>query len=241
MERTNPDKTNLRTRFLELLSGQVGKGVYVWGGNGELLDREDDPIDWIRRHEADAQNAARAIALYRKRKEAGVTGIRAFDCSGLVYWALKTLDVRKTDVSSRGLYALCMPLREDEIEPGDLVFHHDGKRIVHVGVCDGSEQIECRGRDVGVVRNARKAGYWNRFGRLKALPVENDPAYVLVKGGSVRVRAGDGVQTPCIGIAHRGDRLPYRGTAASGWYCVGWNGRDAYITNRARYTEVRHG
>ena len=45
MEHTIPDKTNPRTRFLELLSDQVGRGIYVWSGNGELLDQADDPID----------------------------------------------------------------------------------------------------------------------------------------------------------------------------------------------------
>ena len=241
MEQTYPNQNELRSRFLNLLNEQVGRGVYVWGGNGELLTEMDDPIDWIRRHEPEAADANRAIALYRSRKAAGIKEIRAFDCSGLVCWALKTVGVQKTDVSSRGLYALCMPIPEEDQKPGDLVFHHDGKRIVPVGVCDGTAQIECRGRDVGVVRNARKAGYWNRFGRLKALPVENGCATVLVKGGSVRVRAGDGVQTPCIGIAHRSDRFAFLGTAPSGWYRIDYHGREAYITNRPRYTEVQHG
>lgn len=241
MEQTYPNQNELRSRFLDLLNGEVGKGVYVWGGNGELLDTMQDPVEWIRRHEPDASDANRAIALYRRRKAAGIKEIRAFDCSGLVYWALKTIGVRKSDVSSRGLYALCMPVAEKDLKPGDLVFHHDGKRIVHVGVCDGTAQIECKGRDVGVVRNVRKAGYWNRFGRLKALPEEDGRTVVLVKGGSVRVRSGDGVQSSCIGIAHRNDRLTYLGTAPSGWYRIDWNGREAYITNRPRYTEVRCG
>ncbi len=241
MEQTYPNQNKLRDRFLKLLNEQVGRGVYVWGGNGELLDAMDDPEGWIRRREANAMNASRAIALYQKRKAAGVKEIRAFDCSGLVYWALRSIGVQKTDVSSRGLYALCEPLTEDELKPGDLVFHHDGKQIVHVGVCAGTEQIECIGRERGVVRNARRAGYWNRFGRFKALPYDADRAYVLVKGGSVRVRKGDGVGSRCIGIAHKNDCLPLLGTAPSGWYRIEWNGTEAFITDRPRYTEVRHG
>ena len=240
MEQTYPNQNEPRSRFLALLREQVGRGVYVWGGNGELLDAMDDPNAWIRRHEANAADANRAIALYEARRRAGIKEIRAFDCSGLVFWALRTVGVLQKDVSSRGLYALCEPVVKEDLKPGDLVFHHDGKRIVHVGVCDGNAQIECRGRDEGVVRNARRAGYWNRFGRLR-MAEEDDRAFVLVKGGSVRVRAGDSVQTPCIGIAHRNDRLPYLGTAPSGWYRIDWNGREAYITNRPRYTEVRHG
>ncbi len=151
MEQTYPNQNKLRDRFLKLLNEQVGRGVYVWGGNGELLGAMDDPEGWIRRREANAMNASRAIALYQKRKAAGVKEIRAFDCSGLVYWALRSIGAQKTDVSSRGLYALCEPLTEDELKPGDLVFHHDGKQIVHVGVCTGTEQIECIGRERGVV------------------------------------------------------------------------------------------
>ena len=241
MEQTFPNQNELRNRFLALLREQVGRGVYVWGGNGELLDAMDDPERWIRRHESNAADANRAIALYRKRRQAGVERIRAFDCSGLIYWALRETGVQKTDVSSRGLYALCKPIGEDELKPGDLVFHHNGERITHVGVCDGREQIECKGRDEGVVKNARRHGYWNRFGRLSALPDTDAQLFVLVKGNSVRVRAGDGVRTPCIGIAHKNDRLPLLSTAPSGWYCIEWNGRTAFITNRSRYTEVRHG
>lgn len=224
--------------FLDLLYDQVDRGIYVWGGNGEDLTAMRDPIAWIERREEDPANEKRDIALYEKRKKDGVNPIQAFDCSGLVYWALHKLGLQKSDVSSRGLYALCKPIAEKELRPGDLVFHHDGKQIVHVGVCVGEEQIECRGRDVGVVKNKRRAGYWNRFGRWKAFDTEPSNAYVLVKGGSVRVRDKDGVYGRCIGIVHRGEEYPYLGTAPSGWYRILWRGIEVYITNKPQYTEV---
>ena len=34
----NSDKASLCAQFVETVKTQVGKGVYVWGGNGELLD-----------------------------------------------------------------------------------------------------------------------------------------------------------------------------------------------------------
>ena len=227
--------------FLQLLEGQVGNGIYVWGGNGELLDRMTDPRAWIERHEQSAADAKRAYVLFEKRRSQGVKDIRAFDCSGLVFWALKTIGAQKTDVSSRGLYALCTPLRPGEEKPGDLMFHHNGIRISHVGVCVGQEQIECRGRDVGVVRNKRKSGYWNRVGRFKAFERMGKTAYVYIRGGSVRVREGDSIRTPCVGIVHKGERYPLLSIAPSGWYRISYRGKSCCITNRARYTEVRYG
>lgn len=240
MEATIPKKTERIERVMDLLEGQTNRGIYVWGGNGELLDEMSDPNGWILRHETNALDANRAIALYRKRIAAGMQRIRAFDCSGLIYWALKTEGIVKSDVNSRGLYALCEPIAQKDVRRGDLVFHHDGTRIVHVGVCAGEQQIECKGRDDGVVRNKRKKGYWNRFGRLEALD-HRPEAFVYVKGGSVRVRKGPGTDTKCLGVAHRGETFPLLGVEQNGWYRIARDGREAFITGRARYTEVRHG
>ena len=241
MEETNDTKIlTVREQFLGLLREQVGRGVYVWGGNGEILDDPDHLIQWLTKHETSEENVRRIIRLYLKRTENGVTVIRAFDCSGLVYWALHSLDLLERDVTSRGLYALCRPIGQTELRPGDLVFHHDGNRIVHVGVCDGDAEIECRGRDVGVVRNKRKPGYWNRFGRFPAFET-GKTALVRVKGGSVRVRIGDSTKTKCIGIAHRGETFPLLGRGASGWYRIDRRGTEAYITNKPQYTEVCYG
>lgn len=231
-------------QFETLLRSQVNRGIYVWGGNGEDLCKMKDPEAWIRDKETSETNAERAIKLYRRRKAAGLKEIRAFDCSGLVYWALKTLGLIAHDESSRGLYKLCKPIEEKELKPGDLVFHDDGTQIVHVGVwVTGGYQIESMGRDVGVVKSKRKAGYWNRFGRYPKLQEDPQPKppkkTVYVKGGSVRVREGDNVSTKQLGTAHRGDTFPLLGTSeATGWYRIPYGAGEGYITNNARYTEV---
>lgn len=173
--------------FLDLLKGQVNKGIYVWGGDGELLSDMSDPIAWIERHETSTKDAQRAVNLYKKRVASGVKEIRAFDCSGLVYWALHTLGLQKSDLSSRGLYGLCDKIEKNDLRSGDLVFHHDGTKIVHVGVYVGNGQVvECKGRDYGVVLTKRTNKlYWNRFGRWKAfeepMPKPDPSAYIFTR------------------------------------------------------------
>ena len=229
--------------FEGLLKGQVNRGIYVWGGNGEDLFRMQDPEAWIRDKETSAENAERAIKLYRKRKASGVKEIRAFDCSGLVYWALKTLGLIEHDASSRGLYKLCTPIDEHELKPGDLVFHDDGKQIVHVGAwVTGGYQIESMGRDVGVVKSKRKAGYWTKFGRYPKLQEDPQPTEqtVYVKGENVRVREGDNAETKKLGTAHRGDTFQLLGVSeVTGWYRIPYGSGEGYITNKPQYTELR--
>lgn len=234
---------DLIKKFESLLNEQVGHGIYVWSGNGENLCEMRDPEAWIRSKETSEENAERAIKLYRKRKAAGVKVIRAFDCSGLIYWALKTLGLIKDDVSSRGLYRLCKPIDEAELQPGDLVFHEDGKQIVHVGAwVTGGYQIESMGRDVGVVKSKRKAGYWTKFGRYPKLQEDPQPTEqtVYVKGENVRVREGDNAETKKLGTAHRGDTFPLLGVSeATGWYRIPYGSGEGYITNKPQYTELR--
>lgn len=164
---------SLIAQFIELLRIQVNKGIYVWGGNGHLLTGMADPRGWIRKHETSTANANRAIALYDERVMDGVTEIRAFDCSGLIYWALNKLGLQTSDINSRGLYARCRTLSKADLKAGDLTFRHNGSKIFHVGVYTGDGNvIECIGRDDGVIEHgidAMGTGYWTHYGRLDIL------------------------------------------------------------------------
>lgn len=227
--------------FLEAARSQVNKGIYVWGGNGENLLCMGDPVAWIRKRETTKKNANRAIALFENRVADGTDPIRAFDCSGLVYWCQKEAGYGYDDHTANGWYGECNKVKE--LSEGDLVFHHNGIKCTHVGVyVGGNTVIEAKGRDVGVVATvySENAKYWNRQGRLKRMddPMTVDPTNVKVICNSVRVREGDHVGTKCIGIARRGDEFPLLGNGASGWYMIDFNGTTAYITNKAKYTKL---
>jgi hypothetical protein len=68
------------SEFVEILRGRVGRSIYVWGGDGELMSSKAAPEKWIRENETSSANAERAIALYRQLLSEGITDIRAFDC-----------------------------------------------------------------------------------------------------------------------------------------------------------------
>ncbi|MDO4565183.1 MAG: peptidoglycan-binding protein [Clostridia bacterium] len=178
------------TKFINLLTSQVGRGIYAWGGDGEILSDMSDPVAWIRKHETSSNNANRAIKLYNKRLDEGVEQIRAFDCSGLMYWCLKQLGIVGSDINSRGLYRICAPITKAELKAGDLAFRWSDKdddgfdvsEIFHVGAMTGSDTIiECQGRDVGVVES-KLSSRWNAFGRIMALQeAEADVDFVFTR------------------------------------------------------------
>ncbi len=171
---------NKREAFLAAARSQVGKGIYVWGAKGQNLLDMSDPEKWIKKKETTTENAKRAIVLFNKRKAEGVDPIRAFDCSGLVYWANKEADIGYGIINAAGFYRQCVDV--EKLMPGDLVFHHNGIKIVHVGIYIGDDTVcESQGRDVGVVETpyASRAKYWNRQGRLKKIADEY-PAVTLL-------------------------------------------------------------
>lgn len=225
--------------FLDLVCEQVNKGIYVWGGNGENLLCIDDPIAWIREHETSKANAERDIALFEKRFDDGVDPIRAFDCSGLVYWSQKEAGYGYKDHTANGWYGECKPVTE--LTEGDLVFHHNGLRCTHVGVyVGGNTVIEAKGRDVGVVATvySTNAKYWNRQGRLKNMedPSPAEPTQVKMTG-SLCVREEGRKDSKRIGYAHKGETYPLRGYADTGWYRIEYKpGMYGYISNKTKYT-----
>lgn len=170
------------TDYISLLWSQVGKGIYVYGGNGEDLTAmtEKQRDAYMDRREVKTlnsktkavkytkeQNIARCKALFEKRVKAGVNPVLAFDCSGLQYWAGKQVGVIPKDISANGIYAKCEKIKKSEVKKGDYCFTHNGTKATHVGMYVGDDVIiECQGRDVGVVTNKlSKTTTFNAFGR----------------------------------------------------------------------------
>lgn len=232
--------------FIKLLDAQVDTGIYVWGGDGEDLCQMVDPLKWISGKETSVANYKRSVNLFEKRLAAGKNPIRAFDCSGLIYWSLKTLGILSKDVSSRGLYKKCRKIDKSELQRGDLVFVSDelGK-IVHVGAYVGDGYvIDARGRDVGVVLTKLASRNFNRFGRLPDAFIDHpeipEGYHVLqVVGDRVHVRVGDNKYTKKLFTANRGDMFPIVGQGASGWWEIEYEpGMTGYISNNTKYTRA---
>ena len=233
--------------FIKLLDAQVDTGIYVWGGNGEDLCQMADPVKWISGKEDSAKDYKRVLQLYEKRCAAGKNPIRAFDCSGLIYWALSTLGIITKDINSRGLYSKCKKIDETDLVRGDLVFIYDDAacKIVHVGAYVGDGYvIDARGRDVGVVRTKLSSRKFNRFGRLPGVFIDHPEIpegwHVLqVVGGRVHVRAGDNKYTKKLMTALRGEIYPIVGRGASGWWEIEYTpGETGYISDDSKYTRV---
>jgi len=146
----------MRDQFMALLRSQVRRGIYVWGRVGE----EVKSADWIRAYETSTTNADRAIALWEARKASGIDPIQAFDCSGLIVWALRQLGLCDTRHTSRSFRALGEVTTTPQ--PGDFALHMDANdRAYHIGIVSGEwTVIEARGRDHGVVETTRR---WHEY------------------------------------------------------------------------------
>ena len=153
----------------DYLEEQVKNGsIYLWGGQGETLDKLTD--SYIEKRETSSANAKRVMKLRDKRKK-DYPDLRAYDCSGLgVYFLYNLKKAVSGDMSSNTMLGECEKISRSELKPGDFVFRtYSSGKAYHIGyVVDNGNVIESKGRDYGVVKkplNYWGSSYWNTYGR----------------------------------------------------------------------------
>ena len=159
------------SQFIEYLRSRIGS-IYVWGGQGENVLAQANPLEWIRSRETSETNTQRAYTLFKKRKQEGINPILCYDCSGLIVAFLLDVGILKSDRTAAALYSMCETKLDAPEKPGDFVcyYHPEKKKITHIGVYIGDGKvIEAKGRDYGVVESPLNETAWNRYGRLAAL------------------------------------------------------------------------
>lgn len=122
------NKGNYNT-ILELMKAQIGS-PYVWGGSGEFLTTEFLNELKLRFPEDAAQGE------YTHAEGFVDMGYRAFDCSGLIYWAFRQAGINV----GRTTYNQINDGREvslNDVIPGDLIFTSD---LGHVGMYIGDNK-----------------------------------------------------------------------------------------------------
>ena len=149
------------SEFIRLITQHIDRAIYVWGGQGQIVTSETQ----IRRMEQTVGDADRAIALWNKRKAAGIDPVYMFDCSGLIIWALQKLALIDYDTTAHGLYIKSKPINAGSVRVGDFVFKVKEGRAVHIGIVTRQGYVtEAYGRDRGVIERAMTVGGWNAYG-----------------------------------------------------------------------------
>lgn len=109
-----------------ILSSQIGS-PYVWGGKGELLTTAS-----LNRLKSIYPDVA-AEGRYNVPSQYVNTGYRAFDCSGLLYWAFNQVGINIGASTYDQIYA-GREVSMNDIRPGDLLFYGN---LYHVGMYIG--------------------------------------------------------------------------------------------------------
>lgn len=164
--------TDILNAWLNYLDANIGRGVYVYGAQGQKATEVGDVEAWIDRRSQTTEAAMRAWGYYQEKEAAiGAENIRFFDCSGLAMYFFQNLaGISENDASANTLYGGCEPVAREDLCPGDFVFIDTNGRKSHVGyVGRNGKIIEARGSGYGVEANDFTKRPWTHFGRHKWL------------------------------------------------------------------------
>lgn len=172
IEKIEGDDVSLLSEWLDYLEAQVGRGVYVYGAQGQRATEVGDVEAWIDRRSTSESTAKKAQKYYRqKAAEIGAENIRFFDCSGLAMYFFQNLKgISKNDASANTLWLGCKQILKADLKPGDFVFIDTDGRKTHIGyVARDGQIIEARASGYGVEVYPQQARPWTHFGRHKWL------------------------------------------------------------------------
>ncbi len=108
----------------------------------------------------------------------GKSGPDSFDCSGLVYYCLRQVNVYTRRLNAAGLSKTSSWTKVsdiDNVKPGDLLFFKsdDSSTVGHVGIyIGGGEMIDASSANGKVVRRGAKTSYWRRNFVVARRPIE---------------------------------------------------------------------
>ncbi len=108
----------------------------------------------------------------------GKSGPDSFDCSGLVYYCLRQVNVYTRRLNAAGLSKTSSWTKIsdlDDVKRGDLIFFKsdDSSSVGHVGIyIGGGEMIDASSANGKVVRRSAKSSYWRRNFVVARRPIE---------------------------------------------------------------------
>ena len=108
----------------------------------------------------------------------GKSGPDSFDCSGLVYYCLRQVNVYTRRLNAAGLSKTSSWTKVsdiDNVKAGDLLFFKsdDSSTVGHVGIyVGGGEMIDASSANGKVVRRGAKTSYWRRNFVVARRPIE---------------------------------------------------------------------
>jgi peptidoglycan hydrolase-like protein with peptidoglycan-binding domain len=108
----------------------------------------------------------------------GKSGPDTFDCSGLVYYCLRQVNVYTRRLNAAGLSKTASWTKIsdiDNVKPGDLLFFKsdDSSTVGHVGIyIGGGEMVDASSANGKVVRRGAKTNYWRRNFVVARRPIE---------------------------------------------------------------------
>lgn len=168
-------------------SRQAIGGLYVWGAQG-CVATSAYLKEKAKKYPAYFDGGRLNMMLSRVAAD---PTLQAWDCSGLVCWALEQIGAVKADydTTAHGLFTnYCDELTVADLKLGDLMFRYSAqeKKMVHVGIYAPGACIEAAGGAYGVVEckgltgaNHTAKSYvdgkvhqlpdWTHYGRLKML------------------------------------------------------------------------